>query len=62
MSWHPSRVIYWTGEDSQVMDEHRPLLEKHLLSLFEYKVDIDLEFLVHAQRRSIVLICWAITF
>ena len=57
-----SRVICWTGKDGQVMDKHCPLLEKHLLSLFEYRIDIDPEFLEHTQRQSIVFIRWAVTF
>ena len=62
ISWTPSHVLCWTGKDGQVDDEHRPLLEKHLLSLFKYRLDIDPEFLAHAQQRSIVFIRWAVTF
>ena len=62
ISWTLSRVLCWTGKDGQVDNKHRPLLEKHLLSLFEYQIDIDPEFLEHAQRQSIVFIHWAVTF
>lgn len=61
LSWILPQVICWTGEEDYVPEEHHNILEDHLLYLFEDKADSNLEFLLHAQRQSIVFIHWALT-
>ena len=41
-------------------EEYRNILEDHLIHLFEDKANTDPEFLLHAQRRSIVFIHWGL--
>ena len=60
LSWIPSRVICWTGKEEHVPEEYYDILEDHLLHLFEDKADSNPEFLQHAQRQSIVFICWGL--
>ena len=47
LSWIPSRVICWTGEENHMPEEHHDILEDLLLYLFKDKANTDLEFLLH---------------
>ncbi|ETW77241.1 hypothetical protein HETIRDRAFT_105592 [Heterobasidion irregulare TC 32-1] len=59
--WDPSEVICCIGEDLFVPDEHRHVINQHLLRLFEEKINTDQPFLEQAQRRAVVFIRWAVT-
>ncbi|ETW79519.1 hypothetical protein HETIRDRAFT_428038 [Heterobasidion irregulare TC 32-1] len=54
--WDPSEVICCIGEDLFVPDEHRHVINQHLLRLFEEKINTDQPFLEQAQRRAVVFI------
>ena len=57
LSWIPSQVICWTGEENHVPEKHCDILEDHLLHLFKDKANTDPEFLLHVQGQSIIFIC-----
>ena len=40
--------------------EHCDILKDHLLYLFEDKANTNLEFLLYAQRQSIIFIYWGL--
>ena len=41
-------------------EEHYNILKDYLLHLFKDKANSNPEFLLHAQKQSIIFICWAL--
>lgn len=50
-----------TGEEDYMPEDYQDILEDHLLYLFENKANSNPEFLLRAQRQSIIFICWDLT-